>query len=131
MKVLQAIQAMGLGHKFKQHLLRPSPRSVCLNTWDHHGRMRPFRNLQDDFVSFRVESFSHENSELKKKVDSLENNNRSLLGQLQKLQSLVGKIRPSGGVPQTGTALMVGCNFVNKRKNYDTKTSITQIFRVY
>ena len=57
---------------------------------------------------FRVESFSHENNELKKKVDSLENNNRSLLGQLQKLQSLVGKIpRPSGGVPQTGTALMV------------------------
>lgn len=55
----------------------------------------------------RVESFSHENCELKKKVDSLENNNRSLLGQLQKLQSLVGKIRPSGGVPQTGTALMV------------------------
>lgn len=56
----------------------------------------------------RVESFSHENNELKRKVDSLENNNRSLLGQLQKLQNLVGKIpRPSGGVPQTGTALMV------------------------
>lgn len=56
----------------------------------------------------RVESFSHENNELKRKVDTLESNNRSLLGQLQKLQSLVGKIpRPSGTVPQTGTALMV------------------------
>ena len=56
-----------------------------------------------------MESFSHENNELKKKVDTLESNNRSLLGQLQKLQSLVGKIpRPSGGVPHTGTALMVG-----------------------
>lgn len=58
----------------------------------------------------RVESFSQENSELKKKVDSLENNNRSLLSQLQKLQSLVGKIpRPSGTVPQTGLMVLVLC----------------------
>lgn len=58
----------------------------------------------------RVESFSHENSELKKKVDSLETNNRSLLSQLQKLQSLVGKIpRPSGSVPQTGLMVLVLC----------------------
>ncbi|KAL4232456.1 cAMP response element binding [Mactra antiquata] len=58
----------------------------------------------------RVESFSQENSELKKKVDTLENSNRSLLSQLQKLQSLVGKIpRPSGTVPQTGLMVLVLC----------------------
>ncbi|XP_052241716.1 cyclic AMP-responsive element-binding protein 3-like protein 1 isoform X1 [Dreissena polymorpha] len=58
----------------------------------------------------RVESFSHENSELKKKVDTLENNNRSLMSQLQKLQSLVGKIpRPNGAVPQTGLMVLVLC----------------------
>lgn len=62
------------------------------------------------FISnFRVEAFSQENNDLKKKVDSLENNNRSLLSQLQKLQSLVGKVtgRPAGGSTQTGTVLMV------------------------
>lgn len=56
----------------------------------------------------RVEAFSQENSDLKKKVDSLENNNRSLLGQLQKLQALVGKVsRHGGATTQTGTVLMV------------------------
>ncbi|KAL5009677.1 hypothetical protein ScPMuIL_011982 [Solemya velum] len=54
----------------------------------------------------RVESFSQENNDLRKKVDSLENNNRSLLGQLQKLQSIVNKVRPVGS-SQTGTVLMV------------------------
>jgi cyclic AMP-responsive element-binding protein 3 len=57
----------------------------------------------------RVESFSHENNELKTKVDSLETNNRSLLSQLQKLQSIVGKLRPSGSVPQTGLMVLVFC----------------------
>lgn len=58
----------------------------------------------------RVESFSHENNELKKKVDNLENSNRSLLSQLQKLQNLVGKIpRPNGAVPQTGLMVLVLC----------------------
>ncbi|XP_041354081.1 cyclic AMP-responsive element-binding protein 3-like protein 1 [Gigantopelta aegis] len=57
----------------------------------------------------RVESYTHENSDLKKKIDSLENNNRSLLGQLQKLQALVSKVTcPSGtSATQTGTVLMV------------------------
>lgn len=56
----------------------------------------------------RVEAFSQENNDLKKKVDSLENNNRSLLGQLQKLQALVGKVSRHGGTTtQTGTVLMV------------------------
>lgn len=56
----------------------------------------------------RVEAFSQENNDLKKKVDSLENNNRSLLGQLQKLQALVGKVsRHGGATTQTGTVLMV------------------------
>lgn len=57
----------------------------------------------------RVESFGHENNELKKKVDSLETNNRSLLSQLQKLQNIVGKLRPSGSVPQTGLMVLVFC----------------------
>lgn len=56
----------------------------------------------------RVEAFSQENNDLKKKVDSLENNNQSLLGQLQKLQALVGKVSRHGGTTtQTGTVLMV------------------------
>jgi len=57
----------------------------------------------------KVEAFTHENVELKRKVDSLEGNNRSLLSQLQKLQSLVGKVtRPSSVTStQTGTCLMV------------------------
>lgn len=57
----------------------------------------------------RMEAYSQENTDLKKKVDSLENNNRSLLSQLQKLQSLVSKVpRPSAATStQTGTCLMV------------------------
>ncbi|XP_025099389.1 cyclic AMP-responsive element-binding protein 3-like protein 1 isoform X1 [Pomacea canaliculata] len=57
----------------------------------------------------RVEAYNHENSDLKKKVESLENNNRSLLGQLQKLQALVGRMpKPSAAsATQTGTVLMV------------------------
>ncbi|KAK3602981.1 hypothetical protein CHS0354_016796 [Potamilus streckersoni] len=55
----------------------------------------------------RVESFSQENSELKRKVDTLENNNRSLLSQLKKLQALVGNIPRAAGSPPRGTALMV------------------------
>lgn len=61
------------------------------------------------FGCYSVEAFSQENNDLKKKVDSLENNNRSLLGQLQKLQALVGKVsRHGGATTQTGTVLMVG-----------------------
>ena len=54
----------------------------------------------------RVESFSQENNDLKKKLEMLETNNRSLLGQLQKLQNIVGKVTrtTSSG---TGTVLMV------------------------
>lgn len=54
----------------------------------------------------RVESFSQENNDLKKKLELLETNNRSLIGQLQKLQNLVGKVTrtTSSG---TGTVLMV------------------------
>lgn len=54
----------------------------------------------------KVESYSQENLDLKKKMDTLENSNRSLMSQLQKLQSIVNKIRPQGS-PQTGTCLMV------------------------
>ncbi|KAK6986434.1 cyclic AMP-responsive element-binding protein 3-like protein 2 [Biomphalaria glabrata] len=57
----------------------------------------------------RVEAYNHENNDLKKKVENLENNNRSLLGQLQKLQSLVSKMpkAAAASATQSGTALMV------------------------
>nr|XP_033784745.1 cyclic AMP-responsive element-binding protein 3-like protein 1 isoform X2 [Geotrypetes seraphini] len=58
----------------------------------------------------KVESYTSENNELWKKVETLENANRTLLQQLQKLQALVtGKIsRPYKTVStQTGTCLMV------------------------
>uniref|UniRef100_A0A8C5QJF4 cAMP responsive element binding protein 3 like 1 n=1 Tax=Leptobrachium leishanense TaxID=445787 RepID=A0A8C5QJF4_9ANUR len=58
----------------------------------------------------KVESFTSQNSELWKKVETLENANRSLLQQLQKLQVLVtGKVtRPFKlAATQTGTCLMV------------------------
>ncbi|KAK3097662.1 hypothetical protein FSP39_011872 [Pinctada imbricata] len=56
----------------------------------------------------RVEAYSQENNDLKKKMETLESSNRSLVGQLQKLQALVGKVtRPAGGSTQTGTVLMV------------------------
>lgn len=54
----------------------------------------------------RVESFSQENNDLKKKLEMLETNNRSLLGQLQKLQSIVGKVTRTT-TSGTGTVLMV------------------------
>ena len=65
--------------------------------------------LACSLVLLRVEAFNHENSDLKKKVDSLENNNRSLLGQLQKLQALVSKVprAAAASATQTGTVLMV------------------------
>ncbi|BFZ25411.1 hypothetical protein BsWGS_28450 [Bradybaena similaris] len=55
----------------------------------------------------RIEAYNHENNDLKKKVEHLENNNRSLLGQLHKLQSLVSKMPKAATATQTGTALMV------------------------
>ncbi|XP_069077833.1 cyclic AMP-responsive element-binding protein 3-like protein 1 [Pleurodeles waltl] len=58
----------------------------------------------------KVETYTSENSELWKKVETLENANRTLLQQLQKLQALVaGKIsRPYKlASTQTGTCLMV------------------------
>ncbi|KAK7106872.1 hypothetical protein V1264_014905 [Littorina saxatilis] len=55
----------------------------------------------------RVEAFNHENSDLKKKVDSLENNNRTLMGQLAKLQAAIAKVPRSASATQTGTVLMV------------------------
>ncbi|XP_069479341.1 cyclic AMP-responsive element-binding protein 3-like protein 1 [Ambystoma mexicanum] len=58
----------------------------------------------------KVESYTSENSDLWKKVETLENANRTLLQQLQKLQALVsGKIsRPYKlASTQTGTCLMV------------------------
>ncbi|XP_034720061.1 cyclic AMP-responsive element-binding protein 3-like protein 1 isoform X2 [Etheostoma cragini] len=59
----------------------------------------------------KVESCTSENSDLWRKVENLETANRSLLQQLQKLQSLVsGKVVPSSckmASTQTGTCLMM------------------------
>jgi hypothetical protein len=56
----------------------------------------------------KVESFSQENLDLRKKVDNLQNNNQSLMSQLHKLQAVVRNFRPlSPSGTQTGTCLMV------------------------
>jgi hypothetical protein len=56
-----------------------------------------------------VEAYNHENCDLKKKVESLEKNNHSLLSQLKALQAMVGKLPRSAAASatQTGTVLMV------------------------
>ncbi|XP_018546229.1 cyclic AMP-responsive element-binding protein 3-like protein 1 [Lates calcarifer] len=59
----------------------------------------------------KVESYTTENSDLWRKVENLETANRSLLQQLQKLQSLIsGKVVPRSckmASTQTGTCLMM------------------------
>ncbi|XP_075999787.1 cyclic AMP-responsive element-binding protein 3-like protein 1 isoform X2 [Genypterus blacodes] len=59
----------------------------------------------------KVESYTSENSDLWRKVENLETANRSLLQQLQKLQSLIsGKVIPRSckmASTQTGTCLMM------------------------
>ncbi|XP_078063126.1 cyclic AMP-responsive element-binding protein 3-like protein 1 [Mustelus asterias] len=63
-----------------------------------------------DSLEKKVENYTSENNELWKKVETLENVNRTLLQQLQKLQALVaGKVpRPCRvASTQTGTCLMV------------------------
>jgi len=56
----------------------------------------------------RVEAYNHENGDLKKKIEQLENNNRSLLSQLQKMQSVISKVtKQSSAVSPASTCLMV------------------------
>lgn len=57
----------------------------------------------------KVEAFSQENVDLRKKVDNLQNNNQSLLSQLHKLQAVVRNFRPlsPSGTHTTSTCLMV------------------------
>ncbi|XP_034029982.1 LOW QUALITY PROTEIN: cyclic AMP-responsive element-binding protein 3-like protein 1 [Thalassophryne amazonica] len=59
----------------------------------------------------KVESYTSENSDLWRKVENLETANRSLLQQLQKLQSLIsGKVVPRSckmASTQTGTCIMM------------------------
>jgi cyclic AMP-responsive element-binding protein 3 len=56
----------------------------------------------------KVEAYSQENGDLRKKVDTLQSSNQSLLSQLQKLQAAVRSLRPgSPGGSATGTCLMV------------------------
>ncbi|XP_076330236.1 cyclic AMP response element-binding protein A-like isoform X1 [Tachypleus tridentatus] len=49
-----------------------------------------------DALEKRVEKLTSENSDFKKIIDSLENNNKSLISQLQKLKALVGEECASG-----------------------------------
>ncbi|XP_035662554.1 cyclic AMP-responsive element-binding protein 3-like protein 1 [Branchiostoma floridae] len=62
-----------------------------------------------DQLEKRVENFTHENNELRKKCNTLESSNKTLLVQLQKLQALVNRVpRPCRtNATQTGTCLMV------------------------
>ncbi|XP_070579673.1 cyclic AMP-responsive element-binding protein 3-like protein 2 isoform X2 [Ptychodera flava] len=62
-----------------------------------------------DCLEKRVENFSQDNNELRKKLESLENTNKSLLSQLHHLQALVNKAsRPIKATStQTGTCLMM------------------------
>ena len=59
---------------------------------------------------FRVAAVDHENGDLKRKMESLESSNRSLISQLHSLQSLVGRI-PKAAVAASSaearTVLMV------------------------
>ncbi|KAJ7329122.1 hypothetical protein JRQ81_015296 [Phrynocephalus forsythii] len=77
---------------------------------------------------------SNENSELRKKVEVLENTNRTLLQQLQRLQALVaGKVSRSckAASTQTGTCLMVvvlcfAITFGSFSQMYGPDSSITK-----
>uniref|UniRef100_A0A8C7Y2P5 cAMP responsive element binding protein 3-like 1 n=1 Tax=Oryzias sinensis TaxID=183150 RepID=A0A8C7Y2P5_9TELE len=64
-----------------------------------------------DCLEKKVESYTSENGDLWRKVENLETANRSLLQQLQKLQSLIsGKVIPRSckiASTQTGTCLMM------------------------
>ena len=64
-------------------------------------------------LHYRMDIYNKENLDLKRKLDSLESSNRSLLTQLRSLQTLVaGKMpKPSRTVTtQTSSCLMVGVN---------------------
>ncbi|XP_078000124.1 cyclic AMP-responsive element-binding protein 3-like protein 1 isoform X2 [Glandiceps talaboti] len=62
-----------------------------------------------DCLEKRVENYTQENIDLRKKLESLENSNKSLIGQLHRLQALVNKAsRPIKATStQTGTCLMM------------------------
>jgi len=57
----------------------------------------------------KVEAFSQENGDLRKKVDNLQNNNQSLMSQLHKLQSIVTKIAPTNSHSNTCLMVLVLC----------------------
>ncbi|XP_052418287.1 cyclic AMP-responsive element-binding protein 3-like protein 1 isoform X4 [Carassius gibelio] len=76
----------------------------------------------------KVENYTSENNELWKKVETLENANRSLLQQLQRLQALVsGKVPRSCKIAstQTGTCLMsapAACSSMTRVPQWRTAT---------
>jgi len=61
-----------------------------------------------DTLEKRVETLAHENSDYRRKVDSLEFNNQSLLAQLQQLQAMVGDI-PSKVLRSMSTQTATSC----------------------
>lgn len=70
---------------------------------------RGLSNLCID-ASFRMESFNQENGDLRRKLDSLEDNNQSLMEQLRALQMLVAEKLPKQTntvTTQTSSCLMV------------------------
>ncbi|NP_001161521.1 CREB-like transcription factor [Saccoglossus kowalevskii] len=62
-----------------------------------------------DCLEKRVEGYTSENTDLRKKLESLENTNKALMSQLHRLQALVSKVsKPIKATStQTGTCLMV------------------------
>ena len=71
-----------------------------------------------------MDDFNKENLDLKRKLDSLESSNRSLLSQLRSLQTLVaGKMpKPSRSVTtQTSSCLMVGDRFYKDYRHASLK----------
>ena len=65
--------------------------------------------LKNLLFVFRMESFTQENTDLKRKLQSMESTNKTLAAQLQKLQSIVNKVtKPlKANSTQSGTCLMV------------------------
>ena len=60
------------------------------------------------FISIRrVEDMVKENTDLRRKCESYETNNRSLVSQLHRLQTLVKQFTPRHVTAQTATCLLV------------------------
>lgn len=61
------------------------------------------------YLYYRVDDIVKENDDLKRRAETYETSNRSLISQLNKLQQLVKRISPKHVTAQTTTCLMVCC----------------------